>query len=204
MLDYRIGAKGDLYGFQLFDSRVIPFRLLNYGEYKVISSALDSEDVDDWVLFDYLFDKCVSEDYYKDYRETLEAGIVQTVALLIVELSSPGDTNYQNAMLVTCRTKSQQIDLMMKTTICRVFSGYTMDKLDELTFPEIIQVFTQAEGVLLDQGLISEPAIIYSLEEGAPAVGVNPDGTTRQINQKTGYGVVSAEEIAQAQKALRE
>lgn len=204
MLDYKIGAKGDLYGFQLFDSRVIPFRLLNYGEYKIVSSALDSEDVDDWVLFDYLFDKCVSSKFYKDHRETLEAGIVQTVALLIIDMSSPGDTSYQNSMLLACRAKSQQIDLMMKTTICRVFSGYTMDKLDELTFPEMVQVFTQAEGVLLDQGLISEPAVIYSLEDGPPSVGINPDGTTRQINQKTGYGVVNADEIAQAQRALND
>jgi hypothetical protein len=43
---------------------------------------------------------------------------------------------------------------VIKRTICQVFNGYTFQALDRLNYQELIEVFTNAEQILLDRGII--------------------------------------------------
>jgi len=204
MLDNKIDSGGDLYGFQLNDGRIVPFRLLAYGEYKAVTSSLGQGTVDPWVLWEYIFDKCVTDDTLKEDKDSLEAGLIQSVSELIIEMSSAGTAEFTNKLLSACRAKAQQVDMKMKATVCRVFPGYTMEKLDSLPFPDICQIFAQAEDVLLETGAIVEPVVIYAPgDEDKQRVGVNPDGSKRNIDFESGLGVVSAQEIAGLQEQLK-
>ena len=205
MLDNKIESGGDLYGFQLNDGRIIPFRLLAYGEFKAVTSSLEQGTVDPWVLWEYIFDKCVTDETLKEDKTHLEAGLIQVVSELIIEMSGPGSADFTNELLAACRAKAQQVDMKMKATICRVFPGYTMETLDDLSFPDLCQIFAQAEDVLLETGAIAEPVVIYSPEEaGNHQTGVNPDGSRRVIDPNSGLGIVSAREIADLEKQLKE
>jgi hypothetical protein len=47
--------------------------------------------------------------------------------------------------------------VFMKRTICSVLSGYTFEQLDELDFQSIVEMFVQAEQIMLDAEIIPEP-----------------------------------------------
>jgi hypothetical protein len=188
MLTDKIKANGDLFGFELDDGQLIPFKLLNYREYKSLIHSLGSGNPTPEIIFDYIFNKCVLDTVLVDIIEEQQAGLVQTLGELILSLSGPGDKEFLTSLLDQARACTGTVELQIKATICRVFPGYTMDKLDELTFPKLVQVFAQAERVMLDSGVIEEPFRISIPSE--------PDDV------EPGQGVIKNADITKLKTAL--
>lgn len=156
MLDLKASTGEELFGFRLEDGQVIPFRLLSFREFKSITSSLKYNFFSQLAIWDWVFDHCVADPVFTD-RESMQAGLTQSLAQLIIHLSGPGSEEFLLEVLEESRKRSSTIELQLKSTICRIFPGYTMDKLDEITFPVLVQLFAQAERVMLDSHMIEKP-----------------------------------------------
>lgn len=187
MLTDKIKAAGDLFGFQLDDGQLIPFKLLSYKEYKSLTSTLMAGHISPDIIFDYIFNKCITDEFLIGVIEEQQAGLTQTLGELILNLSGPGDKVFLEDLLSQARAQTSKVELQMKAAICRVFPGYTMEKLDELTFPQLVRVFAQAERVMLDSGVIENHFQV-----------IPPVSDEDQNNQ----GVITSTEIDKLKQAL--
>ena len=190
MLSDKIKASGDLFGFQLDDGQLIPFKLLSYKEYKSLAGSLNTGIVTADVIFDYIFSKCVLDPLVLEAKEDQYAGLVQTLGELILNLSGPKDEQVLQGLINQARLHTGKVELQMKGAICRVFPGYTMDKLDELTFPQLVQVFAIAERIMLDSGVIEKPFEIVvpntEVDKIAPGKGVIKQSEINELNAALG------------------
>jgi len=67
---------------------------------------------------------------------------------------------YTNNLLDLYRSNSNSVITRIKTTICKTFGGYKFSDLDKLNYQELIKIFTQAEQVLIDLGIIEKENIL--------------------------------------------
>ena len=86
----------------------------------------------------------------------LKAGIPESLTKLIIMLSGLDDhhAEYTEELFNAYRNQSNSTLLYMQRTICLVFPGYTFDSLSEINYQKLVNIFIQAEKVLLDRGII--------------------------------------------------
>lgn len=193
MLDNKINNGGVMWGFGLNNGTHIPFRCLSYGEFKSISTTLQAGVITPQAIWQWVTDKCVLDPAWASYVEVAEAGLTQTLGELILLLSGPSDFGTLNHQLNQARELTGSVEFQMKSAVCRVYPGYTMESLDKLVFENLLQVFAQAERVLLETGQITEPFQINDPSAPLPQDEPVP-------GQK--HGVVSDAEIAKLNAAL--
>lgn len=155
----------DLYATTLDDDVEIVFRLppIKKAEQYALLLAIAEGSSFSVIIHEHIFHSCIEDSYLKDNQEIL-AGIVETMAKLILYLSGVGEDpiKYTEEMFISNRNNSNKILGFMQRVICSTFSGYTFEMLDEMNYPRLVSIFIQAEQVLLDQGIIET---VYQFED---------------------------------------
>lgn len=157
------------------------FTRIPWGEYKRIRFAervqsIPSHDLKVSIFRDYTVR---SPQWSEAAIDTLPAGIVDTVADLIMYLSDSGiipdlegnmDVPGFTARLNMYRAISgSNVEYQMYTMICIVFRAYTFEMLDRLPFDKIASLFASAERYLIENGLIKAPLeVIDPSKEAQP------------------------------------
>ena len=122
----------NLYCIHFPDGVVIPFRLLSAGEFNSCRTSLMIGVIPSSDVYDSIFRKCVLNEAYASNTDNLRAGVPDLIAKIIHYMSGPNDISFIQQLLSVERAGAQTFESQMRSTICRVFNGYTMDKLDEL------------------------------------------------------------------------
>lgn len=147
----------DLYATTLSDGIEVVFRLPPVRKAEQYALLLTIAD-------DYSFKVIIYEHIFKNFIEDsslrenpdIHAGIVETIAKLILYLSGVGDNSieYTGELFAAFRKDTSKVLLFMQRTICSTFSGYTFEMLDKMNYQRLVNIFIQAEQVLLDRGII--------------------------------------------------
>lgn len=153
-------GSGHLFVVEIPDWGEIPFKLPSVRKSREYAAAIFlSEDENELCSnYEYIFRECVVD---PDIAFDLEipAGIPQSVAELILLLSGalPDELKYTEDLINTFRSQLMEQITLMKRVICSVFSGYTFESLGELDYQDLVEVFTNAEHIMLEAGLLEAP-----------------------------------------------
>lgn len=122
------------------------------------------------IIHETIFRNCVIDEYLANKANDIPAGIPQTISNLILFLSGQGkeSQNYTELLFESYRAQRDSNDMYMKRVICQVFTSYTFDMLDEINYQKLVNIFIQAEKVLLDRGIIEKEHSFTSPEEEKP------------------------------------
>lgn len=151
----------------------IYYTRIPWGEYKRIRFAEKVGSLSPWDLKVKIFrDYSVRDPSWSDFEiELLPAGIVDTVANLIMYVSDSGiipDSegnidvdSFTNRLNLYRLISSANVEYQMYTIICLVFKAYTFEMLDKLPFDRIASLFASAERYLIENGILKTPLEIY-------------------------------------------
>ncbi len=144
----------------------VPWRLLTYKETKSLQGALFSNLFTPLEAEDKVFDLCVLDDTIKNIKDILPAGIISTVADVIMYLSAiPTDAGGLNEQLNMGRAEYQSDPFVqLSSLICQVYP-YKLEDLKIMSWMDIVRLATAAEFMLLKTGELGEPLVFQSLEE---------------------------------------
>jgi hypothetical protein len=176
-------GKGHLFIAKFPNWGEVPFKLPSITRARQYSAALIlSETSSDKVTFnEYLFRECVV-DKELAFNDDIPAGIVESISQVILYLSGIQDNmiQYTEELFSTFRSQTGDPVLFMKRIICSVFSGYTFESLGELDYQSLTELFINAEVMMLEAGLVSEPYSFSSPEESKkprlPRIPMGPAG----------------------------
>ena len=196
--------------YYLNDSMRIYYTRIPWGEYKRIRFAERVESIPPWELKTKIFrDYTVRDPGWTEMEiNTLPAGIVDTVADLIMHVSDSGiipdkngniDTDAFTYRLNMYRNIARtNVEYQMYTIICLVFRAYTFESLDKLPFDRISSLFASAERYLLDNGILKETLQIYNPNDKKKDKKQNKEQKEVTTNAKPG-----TEEASFLQELLR-
>ena len=176
-------GKGHLFISSFPDRGEVPFKLPSVTRARQYSAALilAETDADKVTFYEYIFRECVV-DRDLAFDDKIPAGIVKSVAEVILYLSGVHKDmiQYTESLFNTFRMQSNDPVLFMKRIICSVFSGYTFETLGELDYQSLAEIFINAELMMLEAGLITEPYSFTSIEDNEtsrlPRVPMGPAG----------------------------
>jgi hypothetical protein len=119
-------------------------------QYQRLLDLAQTENLE-YLIYEQIFSECSVTDLLVNDGE-IPAGIPETISNLILYLSGVDKSSieYTEGLFEIYRNQINDTILFMKRTICNVFGGYTFEKLDELTYQQLVHNFIQAEKVLLD------------------------------------------------------
>jgi len=140
------------------DELEIPFRLPPVREarrYAFLLQSVSSE-LSQAEIYYRIFKRCCCDQSI--FEHNFPAGIGETTAKLIMWLSGYGDEpiRYTQELMNEHRGHVEKFHQTMKRTICSIFKSYTFEDLEQLDYPTLVEVFVQAEKVLLEAGIIKE------------------------------------------------
>jgi len=149
----------------------VPFRLLpikKAQQYAYMLATISDEALR-VLIFEFLYNEVVEDAWLKESSD-IPAGIPETISNLVLFMSGIGNNEendaYIHMLIQSERAGRLKIITFMERTICATFSGYTFEMLENLSFPELIKVFIQAESALLEVGRIAEEYDIMGEREG--------------------------------------
>lgn len=162
----------DLFVIELDDGTSIHFVLPSFKQaqqiYRVILAAQGDASLQN-NIFEYIFKEYVQNCSTVLNDEGLPAGIVPSVAEAILFLSGVGQADdYTEELLALYRNNSNIMISFMKRQICFAFSAYKMRDLDRLNYQELIELFVQAERLLIERNIIKEEFAFSKPEEEQP------------------------------------
>lgn len=149
----------DIYIAILEDDIEIPFCLpsvKNAVRYqKILSLANDTSFYG--IVVEHIFQEIVQDSWMKT-ADNIPAGIPSTIVNLALHLSCQTDDFVTNTMQLATqyRNESKSILKTMKRKICSVFNAYTFEDCDKLTYPRLVEIFIEAEQILLENGIIEQ------------------------------------------------
>lgn len=162
----------DLFIVKFSEEVEIVFHLLSVKQAFQISKVLgiNTDPNLEYYIYKYIFDECVTDNCIAKLNDSLPAGIESSIAQTILFLSGVSENayDYTEQLIDLYRDSINGSLLVMKRVICQVFSGYTFDKLDELNYQELIEVFACAEQTLIDRGIIESRITFSRIGEEAP------------------------------------
>lgn len=154
------------------DELEVPFTLPSINEarrYSVLLSMV-RDSAQRSRIYSAIFEKyCCDKTLFDEEEFSLPAGVGETVAKLILWLSGHGEEpiGYLESLLEQSRANTDLFDLnFMKRTICQVFHAYTFKDLDNINYVDLVDIFVQAEKVLIEVGFIKEVFRIRRKNEG--------------------------------------
>jgi hypothetical protein len=159
LLDSLAKRSGSLFSVTLPNGIDIPFRLPAVKEALQYRLLLDNslDDFHTCLIYEHIFDRYIEDDFLKE-NDDLHAGIVETIASLILYLSGV-DKNYEQyteELLIHYRQSTNTLYNFMKRSICSVFPGYKFSDLESLDYQDLVYIYTQVEPTLLQQGIIDK------------------------------------------------
>ena len=137
----------DLYLFYVDTGRVL-FRLLDYKTYKTSQHVLSGYPEFKFDIEDSIWDECVLEHTLPNGKDDLDAGLVTTVAQLILYLSCPQSIEGINEQLEDARNLLTDAREQAILTICEAFPSYLPETLEEMSWSMISRRLAQAEFIL--------------------------------------------------------
>lgn len=147
----------DIYAATLADSIEIVFRLppIKKAEQYALLLRIAEDYSFQVIIYENIFTSCIEDNYMKENPD-IHAGIVETIAKLVLYLSGVGESSidYTEELFTLFRADTSKVLLFMQRTICSTFNGYTFEMLEELNYQRLVNIFIQAEQVLLDRGII--------------------------------------------------
>ena len=136
----------DLYEITLSDAGPIVFKLLPIKTYQGIARLILDHPRTQPEVEDTIWKLCVILDPYGDDLSFSPAGIITTVAQLILFLSFPkGMEDLTQGMEQARETVQNSVVMQIQAEICRAFPGYTPDDLEKLEFSRLLQLMSQVE-----------------------------------------------------------
>lgn len=154
-----------VFRIHLPDGQRITFKLLSWGEFNAYSEAANRGTIAVDIIEDTIFRKCVLEQRFIDTMYELRAGIVSTVATLILGFSGPTDVESFNKDMEAYRIQSNSLNSQIRTLICQAFPAYKPEDLEKMTWPVILERLAQAEQILR----LEEPLRLLTAEEAEKA-----------------------------------
>jgi len=136
-----------LYMYDSPEGRIL-FSLLPMDEYNLIrkvSSEFPSLVGD---LEEGIWEQCVIEQSFGADFGDINAGVITTIAQLVMRLSCPQDIMSVEADLTTERMKLEDITKQLMLKVCEAFPSYTPDTVGDLEWGELIERVAQAEKIL--------------------------------------------------------
>jgi hypothetical protein len=110
------------------------------------------------LIWEHIFQHVVVDRYLADSDGSIPAGIPETIGRLVLSLSGITEYSkeYTEELFKAYREQQDETLIYMKRTICQVFMGYTFESLDATDYQSLVNIFIQAEKVLLDRGIIEK------------------------------------------------
>ncbi len=142
----------ELYLFELEGYRVL-FRLLTWEDFKNFSHLILQYDSMLYDLEDMIWNVAVIEHNFLSGLEYIEAGVVSSVAQLVLYLSgnlvnSEAAIAKLNEDLTIARVGVGLLDSQIKLAICEAFPSYKPEELDKLTWTQILERLAFSEKLL--------------------------------------------------------
>jgi len=162
-----------LYVVSLPDDTEISFRLPSTkqaSQYAQVLSVAKGNGSLETIIYNHIFEEFVTDKYIAIHNENLKAGVPETIAKVILYLSGADEhfKEYTQTLWNLYREQTNSISSIMKRTICSVFGGYKFSDLDELTYQELVEIYIEAEKVLVNQGIIERELAFADQEEEKP------------------------------------
>lgn len=165
MFDLKEQVGDNLYAVGFADGIVVPFRLLTMKEFNSCRTSLFIGQTPAQDIYDYIYRTCVLNRGFIERPDDLRAGIVDSIPKLIYYLSGPHSIEMMEQLLNVERHAANTFESTMRLWICKAFPAYTMQALDQLTFPQLIKLFAEAESLLLQTQQIQEPFSIIEKDQ---------------------------------------
>ncbi len=137
----------DLYLLATDEGRVM-FHLLDYESYKATRYIMQAYPEFKFDLEDRVWDDCVVEHSFLNGKDHLPAGLVTSLAQLILYLSCPQSTEAINFQLEDARSLLVDAREQAILTICQAFPSYLPETLEKMSWPVLIRRLAQAESIL--------------------------------------------------------
>ncbi len=136
----------ELYEITLTNDGPVIFKLLPVQAYQGLSRLILEYPRTQPEIEDAIWKLCVVLDPYGDNLEYALAGIVTSVAQLILYLSFPKElADVTQGLNIARQEVESAVLLQIQAEICRVFPAYTPTALDLLEMPQIMRLMAQAE-----------------------------------------------------------
>jgi len=158
----------DLYAVELGDLEIV-FRLPNVKQaqqYQLLIAMSDFHS-ERMMIYEHVFRTCVEDKAIAIHDSEMHAGIPESLAKTILFLSGMDQNSmpFTEGMFKRLRSSNDSNINYMKRTVCQVFSGYTFELLDALTYEQLVSNFIQAEKVMLERGIMETPFSLIGKEE---------------------------------------
>jgi len=168
-------VNGDLFVVELPGEREILFRLPSHRQamqYAMILELAGGNPVLERIIYDFIFSSYAEDKFIADLDENLPAGVPETIAKTILFLSGVGEGSkeYTQELFGIYREQANLTHQYMKRFICSAFSGYTFKDLEELNYQELVNIFIEAEKLLIDRGIIDKEHDFKAPEQEKPPV----------------------------------
>ena len=162
----------------------ISFRLLSWKRFNDYWSLMQRGTISNCVLEDAIFRECVLDHDDIEQMYTMLAGVVATVAMVIMKMSGPSDESTFMPDLEVQRIEVSNLRSQITMTICRAFPAYTPETVELLPWPKVLLRLAQAETILLE----SNPPQLQG-----PMEMLSPEEVKKQ--NKTQSGRVNANDL---------
>lgn len=133
-------------------------------------------------VYDSIFDLYVQNKELKDVEADVPAGISESIARTIMLLSGGGDSSkeYTIRLFAEFRQDVGSIFAFMQRTIVQSFPSYSFSDLNDLSYPELVNIFAHAEKILLEKGIIKVPFDLFAEEEKQKPIAYRVEDVLKQ------------------------
>jgi hypothetical protein len=158
---------GEVYVLILPSGQHIPCRPLSVGDYLKYDNLFREGRIPSAYLENEIFRKCVLDNSYIIRIYDLNAGIVSTVATLIMQISAPATLEGLDQHLAKARHEANATLHDLVSYVCQAFPAYKPEDLYDMPFDIFMFRVGMAERKLLNSGMVKEPlsVIDYSKEQ---------------------------------------
>lgn len=142
----------ELFLFELDGNRIL-FRPLAWQDYKNFAHLFRSYPELYSDLEDLVWDAAVIEHNLPSSKDYADAGLVGSIAQLVLFHSGIGDRSEQdisrmNEELHLARIKTKSVEGQIKRSICEAFPSYRPEELDKLTWSQLMELLAYSESLL--------------------------------------------------------
>tara|TARA_R110002020_G_scaffold268819_4_gene484136 strand:- start:13726 stop:14571 length:846 start_codon:yes stop_codon:yes gene_type:complete len=184
--DHKIQYQGKVFQLRFPNGIYFYIRHLNYGEYRTFNTLYSSPSASRFYVDELVAKTVVLNSFFTDdWLTEQKAGICTTISSIVMYLggdhSASADHSYLNSLVEIAQQDSASLSTAMYARICNTFPAYKFSDLDNLTFPEVVRLFSAAEKLLVDMGMLESFSKITTAEEEvlrSAGSGPRPSGTT--------------------------
>ena len=157
---------GPVFITTLQNGQVVPWIQLDIGQYLEYTNLLQGDVYAKATIEDEIFRKCVVDEVTIENIPRLKAGTVSTVVKDIVENSGPTTISELNMTLSLYRNVAAQAIHQTVSLITQAFPAYKLEDLYNMKYADFMLRLAQAEGKLLQIGVLEEPLFFHDPDTG--------------------------------------